>query len=275
MKKVLVTGDEGFIATHLQNALLTKGGYQIVGFEINDDPRDYIDDYDIIFHLAAIARTVDCTEDPFGQAHKSNVELTKILLDEFKYKKFVYASSCAVYGSHDGVISENTGCNPPSIYGAQKLLSEKYVQYHCQHRRIPAVCLRLFNTYGPGQSQLGSYPNVIASMIRDFRETGKVKITGDGTQFRDFVHVSDVVRAFIMASEYEWYADVFNVATHKAISMYKLGMMIAGDNLKFIPARDFDMYGQRANYSKIHEVMGWEPMITFEDGLKDVLENDG
>jgi len=274
--KILVTGNKGFIATHLIESLKYKyPKSKIIGFEINDNPLDFkYEHYDVIFHLASIARTVDCTEDPFGQSFKSNIELTNILLKHFSYDKFIYASSCAIYGNQIELpIKESNLPNPPSIYAAQKLYSENLINMYHQKINKPSICLRLFNTYGKGQSQLGSYPNVIASMIKCYKENGYVEVTGDGTQSRDFVYVSEVVRAFIMSMNIG-ISTTINICSGKETNILTLARYIT-NKIHFIEKREFDIYKQRGDYSYAQNFLGWSTTFTLKDDIERTLKFEG
>lgn len=272
--KILVTGDKGFIATHLQKKLRKDfPDALIIGF----DEADYwsgtwLDKtinhtFDYVFHLAAIARTVDCTEDPFHRSFNSNILLTNKILSLLKFDRLIYASSCAIYGDqiHFPIIEESLP-NPPSIYASQKLYSEKLIHYHCQSKKIPSVCLRLFNTYGPGQSQLGNYPNVIASLTKSEKEKGYVEVTGDGLQTRDFVYVDDVVNAFILAMNIHYKNHIYNVCSGREKSINMLASIIS-ENVCYVPERPFDIRYQVASYEKIKNELGWIPQTSLADGL--------
>lgn len=273
--RVLITGNKGFIATHLQNAIAERyPKWSVYGFEINDNPMDWCDmHYDIIFHLAAVARIVNCTQDPFGQAHKSNVELTRILLEKFSFDKFIYTSSCVVYGDRSTMtpFSETDSLEPNSLYAAQKYYSENMVNLHLQHMKKSSVCLRLFNVYGEGQSQFGDYPNVLAALIKCYKENDYVEVTGNGIQSRDFVYVSDVVEALLLSTNISYDNHIFNVACNDPKSVNNLAHNITY-NIKYIEDRPFDIFKLSGNYEKIKNSLGWEPKVGFDEGLKRVLE---
>lgn len=266
--RVLVTGNKGFIATCL-NRELQRQGHEVLGFDLHDDfeplRRHH---YDIVYHLAAIARTAECFNDPFGQPHRSNIELTCDLLERFSFDKIIYTSSCAIYGDQPTLpITENSLPNPPSVYGAQKLMSEKYVHFTRMHSKRVSVCLRLFNVYGELQSKAGSYPNVIASFLRSLNTKGYIEVTGDGTQSRDFVYVDDVINALLLASEISSGNFIFNVGTGVQTPILEVAKTLSSD-IRFIDQRPFDILHQVADYSHIRTVLGWEPRIALSEGLE-------
>ena len=194
-------------------------------------------------------------------------------LDNFKFKNFIYTSSCAIYGNQKNLpITEDNHPNPPSMYAAQKLFSENMVHLHLSHIGKPSTCLRLFNTYGIGQSQRGKYPNVLASLIRTYNEKGYVEITGDGTQTRDFIHVEDVVDAFIKSMSIDSGNHIFNVCSGREISLNYLASMIT-DDVRYIPERRFDIYKQVASYNEINKRLGWKPTKVLEDEIIKILQS--
>lgn len=281
--KILITGDEGFIATYLYDALSTKyPDASIVGF----DQADYFSGayliyqktkFDYIFHLGAIARTAECTEDPYNRSFESNVMLTRHLLKNFKFKKFIYASSCALYGSQTVFpIAENNPLNVPSVYAAQKLFSENLIHMSLTERKIPSVCLRLFNTYGPKQSMLGSYPNVLASMIRTYKTSGYVEVTGDGLQTRNFIYVDDTVNAFIASMQCDG-NQIYNVAGPSEISIGELAVLVTRDfqKVRFVPTRPFDIrYQHNVSIEKIRRDLNWNSSIDIKDGVERILKHE-
>ena len=268
--KFLISGINGFVASHLKHRLsMEYPDATILGFEIEDDPREWKDHaYDCIFHTAAIARTNECVENGTTDAHISNVELTRILLNEFNYKKFIYTSSCAIYGNQEKLpITEDSPFYPPGTYAAQKLYSENLVHFHLSHMGVPSTCLRLFNTYGEGQSQLGKYPNVLASLLRTYNKHGYVEVTGDGTQTRDFIYISDVVDALIRSMHKTSGNHIYNVCNGIEYSINYLAALIS-DEIRYIDPRPFDIYRQVGNYDKIKRELGWIPTVSLEEGIR-------
>lgn len=265
--KALVTGNKGFIASCLIEEL-KRQRVEVFGFDQHEDFEPLKKNhYDVVYHLAAIARTAECFEDPFGKPHNSNIQLTCEILEDFSFDKIVYASSCAIYGDQPTLpITEECLPNPPSIYAAQKLMSEKYVHFTRTYNEKVSVCLRFFNVYGELQSKAGSYPNVVASFLRSLKTKGCVEVTGDGSQSRDFVHVDDVVRAIILASDIESGNHIFNVATGVQTPILAIAKMLSS-NIRFIETRPFDINHQVGSYQKIHNHLGWKPTIDLEQGI--------
>jgi UDP-glucose 4-epimerase len=275
LRKVLITGNKGFVARNLIRYLESQQ-VQCCGFDQNEDFTPLKSQhYDAIFHLAAIARTAECTEAPFGKAHDSNIGLTCTILSDFSFDRIVYTSSCAIYGDQPTLpITEESLPNPPSVYAAQKFMSERYVHFTRQHARQPSVCLRLFNVYGETQSKDGSYPNVIASFLRSLKTKGYIEVTGDGTQSRDFVFVDDVVDALVRSASISNGNHVFNVSTGVQTPIITIARMLS-DNITFVPPRPFDIQHQVADSSKIESALRWKSMIDITTGINRIKKYEG
>lgn len=271
--KILITGHKGFIGSTLMKTLGINSNLELFGLE-KDEPV-VSDSYDVVIHCGAIARTAECNQ--IFSPHGYNVQTTLDLLQHTKFGKFVYISSCAVYGSHDDTITEDSTLHIPSIYSAQKLYSEQLVTFFGKTRNIPTCGLRLFNVYGIGQSQVGQYPNVIASMLRSVKLENKVQVTGDGTQIRDFVHVDDVVRAIGLAAftSQPQQNTVYNVCTGIGHDMNYIADNItnifSGSTKEYIAEREFDMYKQIGSYMKIYDDLHWSPTKTFSTELEKLI----
>ena len=278
--KVLITGHRGFIGSALWKTL-EDSGIELCGIEkhYGTIPAELrVFRYDCVIHLGAIARTAECNK--IFDAHRYNVDTTLDILKHLTFKKLIYISSCAVYGSHDSVITESSSLEVPSVYAAQKLYSEQLCNFFGQINNIPTISLRLFNVYGVGQRQDGAYPNVIASMLRSAKNDGVVQVTGDGTQVRDFVHVDDVVDAIttIMNTD-EWpsVGQSYNVATQIGSDMNFVAeqiMQTYGVPKEYLDPRPFDMYQQIGSFEKLNDHFGWTPKKVFAEELRKVIEYD-
>jgi len=237
--KAFVTGIAGFVGSHLADYLLEKG-YEVVGLddlstgdEINvnskakfykADIRDLdeikrifqIEKPDYVFHEAANCRTMVSVDDP---RYNNDVNITGTLnvmlaARDSGVKKLVQASSCIVYAM-----------NTP--YAVGKMTAELYGEVFTKIYNLPVVSLRYSNVYGSiRQSEKGSYANAIASLRKTKRETGRIWITGDGEQTRDWSHVMDIARANFLAAESDA-TGVFDVCTGVQTSMNKVAEYFA------------------------------------------------
>src|SRR4030067_3592282 len=222
--KCLVTGGAGFIGSHLVDRLIQDGHEIIVidnlstGSTDNINPKckfygydcqDYLkiyylfDGVDVVFHTAAMARTMLWIEQP-KLCHDSNINGTfSVLMAAKNYgvKAFVYSSSCGVYGHQDEFpIKEYAKLDILTPYALSKYVGEEYCRLFSNLYRLPNMILRYANVYGTKrQSREGAYPNVLSAFVKQKELNGYLEITGSGQQTRDFIHVYDVVESNIIA----------------------------------------------------------------------------
>jgi len=306
--KILVTGGAGFIGSHLIDKLLQEG-YQVTALDdfssgrtenighhtgasnfhlIRGDVRNLgdvekaVEDAEAVFHLAAIVSV------PLSLAKPSLVEdvnvrgtlnLLKASLDA-DVKRFVYASSCAVYGeATDLPIDERHPTAPLSPYAASKLAAEHHCKGFYEDYGLETVCLRYFNAYGPRQRR-GPYGGVITRFINRIKQGKPPVIYGDGSQTRDFVHVDDVAEANELALQRKGaVGEVFNIGIGKAITINQLTQILTklmgSPELKpvYTNPRPGDIKHSQANITKAQTILGYTPKISLEQGLKPLLKH--
>jgi UDP-glucose 4-epimerase len=253
MSTYLVTGGAGFIGSHLSEALLARRDQVRVLDDLSTGHRHNVPDtatlivgdvadpvavaaalqgVDGCFHLAAIASVEKGLTDWLG-THRVNQTGTITLYDAIQRqgKKIpvVYASSAAVYGNAATIpISETAPRAPLSAYGADKYSCELHARVAAHVHAIPTVGLRLFNVYGPRQDPRSPYTGVISTFCQRIAAGSSINIFGDGRQTRDFVYVSDVVRALLAAMALRPDdGPVFNVCTGVATSVGELARLVA------------------------------------------------
>ena len=225
--EVLVTGGAGFIGSHIVYRLLDDGLKVRVFDNLSTGDKKNLKDHkdnkslkfikgdirnrrqvrkavkcvDAIFHEAALVSVNRSINEPLI-SNAINVTGTLNLLQESveaKIKRFVFASSCAVYGDAEILpINEKLEPKPLSPYAAHKLGAEKYAKKFYEEHGLETVSLRYFNVYGPRQ-KYGPYSGVISVIVNCLLENKAPTIYGDGTQTRDFVNVKDVVAANMLA----------------------------------------------------------------------------
>ena len=235
---------------------------------------------DVVFHEAAIASVPASIKNP-EFVHDVNVNMTLDLMNycvRHGIKRFIFASSAAVYGIVNGEVSETTLCRPASPYGAGKLAIEDYLHAYRVSFGLEPVILRYFNIYGPRQ-KLGDYSGVITIFIRDLLGNIRPTIMGDGLQTRDFVNVKDVVQANILAmNSDEAVGEVFNVASGKSTTIIRIAEILknitgkSGVEFKFAPGRVGDVRNGRSNIEKIKSSLGYSPSVSLEDGLAGLVK---
>jgi len=305
--KVLLTGGAGFIGSHIAERLLSDGCHVIVldnlytgklrnlkrclgnpNFRfIKGDIRDKktvdkaIIGVDAVMHQAAITSVPFSIKNP-KLTYDVNVAATTNLLKSCvknDVARFIFASSSAVYGAAKKMpISENTPTGPLSPYGEYKLRIEKYCQKLWKECKLETVCLRYFNVYGPRQTD-GQYAVVISGFFDRLKNGLPPIIYGDGEQTRDFVYVSDVVEANILALDREKAAGkILNIGTGKATSINQLSrtfmklMRRSGVKPKYMAPRAGDIRHSQADIIKAKKILGYKPRISLEQGLKKFIE---
>ena len=299
--KYVVTGGAGFIGSHVTKKLVERGDIVTVidnmntGKEKNLEPvRDKINfvkgdildidlledmtkDTDGVFHQAALASVQDSFDEP-DEYHNVNVNGTENILKLSKKYGFkvVYASSSSVYGNPIRIpIKESDERNPINPYAETKLKKEELATEYSK-MGVSVIGLRYFNVFGKGQSK--EYAGVLKLFLERIRDKLPPKINGDGMQFRDFVHVSDVVNANIMSMDSDITHEFFNVGTNTTITILDLAKTIieySGLNIEpiFGPALDGDVHKTSANIDLIKKKIGWEPSIMLVDWIKDIISS--
>lgn len=236
---------------------------------------------DWVFHCAALPR-VKLSFDKPKTTHQVNVIGTMnvvalaVLLNA---KRFIYSSSSSIYGDQPTLPSrEYMPAKPVSPYGLQKYAAEMYC---CQFLRRPeqpnrlngAVSLRYFNVYGPRQSADSPYSTVIGLFLKARKECKDAVIYDDGEQRRDFTHVSDVVRANILAAQSPnvGMGEVINICAGNNYSVNQLFRMIGG-SYRSLPSREGDIRISLGDNTKARQLLGWEPKIALEQGIAELLK---
>jgi UDP-glucose 4-epimerase len=305
--EILVTGGAGFIGSHIVDRLLeedrkvrvldnlstgtkeniahhTKNkNFQFMEGDIRntDHVNKAVKGVDAVVHEAALVSVTKSVEDPL-LSNSINVNGTLNLLKackDFKVKRFVFASSCAVYGDTKTLpIHEKVTPQPMSPYAVDKLASENYAQVFTELYEIETVGLRYFNVYGPRQ-RYGPYSGVISIFINNILKNKAPTIYGDGEQKRDFVNVKDVVEANILAlTKPEASGEIFNVSIGNPVTIntvVKTIQKITGKTTlkpEYAKPRQGDIKHSYADIKKIQQKLGYQPKTQLENGLKELVE---
>ena len=247
----------------------------------SDLVRSLIKNVDAVFHQAAIVSVPKSLEEPVlvNEVNASGtLNLLKACVD-CNVKRFVYASSSAVYGEVERMpIKEDCAPRPLSPYGVSKLSAESYVRVFWEVFGLETICLRYFNVYGPRQAP-SEYSGVLTQfMDRLARNLGLV-IYGDGEQTRDFVHVYDVIEANILALRTKQAAgETFNVGTGIATTINQLAdMLLEITNKNHLGVthsrhRKGEIKHSAADISKAKVNLRYQPKISLKEGLKNLTE---
>ncbi|MEM3629453.1 MAG: SDR family oxidoreductase [Candidatus Bathyarchaeia archaeon] len=302
--KVLVTGGAGFIGSHLVERLLKEDCNVVVLDDLSSGKTENLDlknrnllflkggirdkelvkkalkDVEVVFHLAALVDVPFSVKNPLLVNQVNVCGSLNILEESIKnnVEKFIYASSCAVYGEPQYLpINEEHPTNPLSPYAVSKLTTEKYCQVFNKLYGLKTVSLRLFNVYGPRQEG-DSYSSVISRFIRQLRSGKPPIIFGDGSQTRDFVYVLDVVDAFYKAMNAKECAGEINVGSGKETSIKELAKILINKfgfkNIKPVYAkpREGDIRRSWADIEKAKHKLGYKPNFTLHNGLGELLK---
>ena len=188
-----------------------------------------------------------------------------------KVKKFVYAASASCYGLTKKRTKENFNIKPEHPYALSKYLGEKAVFHWHKVYGLPVNSIRIFNAYGPRVRTTGAYGAVIGVFFKQKIENKPMTIIGNGKQSRDFVHVSDVARAFLAAAKTSYSGRVYNVGTSKPKTVNYLYSLIGGKKV-FIPNRPGEPKYSSADIGKIKRELKWYPKIQFKNGIAQMLK---
>ena len=305
MKKAIVTGCAGFIGSSLTKRLLDQG-YEVTGmdcFTDNYDQRikkknlqrvlqhtnfhfiskgildinwdEVMVGTDTLFHQAAMPGVRTSWGKTFDLYVNHNILATQRLLEaakEHNVRKFVYASSSSVYGVTQGSTSETYLPRPHSPYGVTKLAGEQLCSLYADNYGVPTVALRYFTVYGPGQRPDMAFHKFIRAMLRGDSFT----VFGDGSQTRDFTYVEDIVEANLLAMESDCEGEIFNIGGKSRIvlnDVIKLLEKLTGirPKIRWMPKQAGDPPHTWADIRKAGSILGYEPKVPLEDGLKEEI----
>lgn len=298
--KALVTGGAGFIGSHIVERLLKDGHEVIVLDDFSTGHRSNLSDnealaivegdisnpdtvkenmagIDWVFHKAAVASVPKTVNDPVGSS-AVNYQGTLHLLEAARnnnVKRFVFASSAALYGDEPTLPKIETMCPVTlSPYAVDKLASEFACGMYTKLYGLETVCLRYFNVYGPRQDPSSPYSGVISIFTDKLKNKETPTIFGDGEQTRDFVFVSDVVEANMKAATTETgTGQYYNIATGKKITLNQLLETLCEIyniefNVNYENVRKGDIKESYAAVEKANSILKWNPSVELSQGLK-------
>ena len=302
--KIIVTGGAGFVGSHIVELLIKNKHFPIIVDNLHSGKYNHVKKFvdsgkaqffkiDIrnmknlmkipkapaVFHLAAIASVLESIKNP-SYVNDVNVTGTLNILEFCKIKKinkFIFTSSAAIFGMYDKKSSETTETIPNTVYASSKLTGEQYCRIYSELFGMNIVCLRPFNIYGPRQND--SYAGVISKFMDKLNSNQSPIIYGDGKQTRDFIHVDDIVKAYLLSLKYtQKKFDVFNLATGKSTSINHLvDIFLKTANKpklkpiykKYIPG--VVKYNSTSN-QKITKLLKFSPSVKLEDGIPQLWE---
>lgn len=296
-QKVVVVGGAGFIGSHITDSLVGEGFDVHVIDNLSAGKREHVHtdatlhvvdirDFEgiksiiagayAVFHLAALPRVQFSIENPLETNEVNVGGLLNVLVAAQRggAGRVIYSASSSAYGNQEKLpLTEDMPAQPLSPYGLQKYIGELYGKLFSEVYALETVSLRYFNVYGNRHDPEGPYALVIGKFLKQWSEGKPMTITGDGTQTRDFTHVRDVVRANLLAmkSKNVGKGEVMNIGAGHDYSINEIAKIIGGP-VEYISPRIEPKY-TRADFSRAKELLGWEPQVTLEEGIKELMND--
>jgi UDP-glucose 4-epimerase len=296
--KSIVTGGCGFIGSHIVDKLIELGHEVIVidsqtsstrteyffnqsaSYHKKDltnyeDVENLFKGVNYVFHLASEISIPYCIKYPRETMQNNVISTLNVLEASRKYSidRLVFSSTSAVYGNGlwlPNYETNNVDCL--NTYSISKYSGEQLCKMYYELYGLQTIIFRYFNVYGERQPLNGSYAPVIGIFLRQMRAGQPLSLIGEGYQTRDFIHVSDVVSANILASQRETleFGGVFNVGTGIGTTIESIADLISSDRV-YLPERPGEVIHSRANIDKIMNQLKWEPKINVLDWIKTQL----
>ncbi len=301
MSLAVVTGGAGFIGGHLVDLLLGEGfrvhvidnlsGGRLQNLEQHKgNPNLVVETRDIrdveatdalfkgakyVFHFAGIGDVVPSIERPVDYI-STNAMGTVRLLEAARHagvEKFVYAASSSCYGLAETPTTEHAPIRPEYPYALSKYMGEESVLHWGRVYKLPVTSIRIFNAYGPRSRTSGAYGAVFGVFLAQKLAGKPFTVVGDGTQRRDFLYVTDLARAFYLAAKSERVNEIYNAGGGDPQPVNRLVELLGGGEVVHLPKRPGEPDCTWADIRKIKEHLGWEPLISFEEGVAELLKN--
>ena len=297
----VVTGGAGFIGSHMVDLLVVEGfrvhvidnltGGRLLNLEHHKGNPDVVfEKKDVrtleagdalfqgacyVFHFAGVGDIVPSIDRPIDYM-STNVLGTVHVLEAARaagVAKVVYAASSSCYGLAEELpTTEAAPIRPQYPYALSKYQGEQAVLHWGEIYRLPVNSIRIFNAYGIRSRTSGAYGAVFGVMLAQKLAGKPLTIVGDGSQTRDFLYVTDVARAFYAAAIADRVQRIYNLGAGHPQSVRKLAGLIS-DQCVQIPKRPGEPECTWADITRIRTELGWEPRISFEDGVKTMLEH--
>lgn len=300
--KYIVTGGAGFIGSHITDALIARGDEVhivdnfLTGKRERVNAKAVLHEVDIrdfpalapiftgadgIFHTAAQARMQYSIQQPQLTNDINITGTLNVLLAarDAGVRRVVYSASSSAYGPrHPMPLQEEMAPEPVIPYAIQKRVGEQYCVMASRFYGVETVSLRYFNVYGPRQTTAsdGPYATVIGIFLEQRKNNQPMTIVPDGTQRRDFTHVTDVAAANLLAmsSAKVGAGEIVNVGTGTNYSVREVADMIGGA-WEFAPPRQGEVHETLADMTRAKALLGWFPKVSFEDGISELKKMHG
>lgn len=280
--KILITGGAGFIGSNLVRELLKQNHTVVVIDNLSTgkvrnlhdldvevlrvdirSPLPFTERFDVIYHLAALARIQPSFKEPL-ETYSTNSLGTAMILDYARLTespRVVYAGSSSFY--HD------IYANP---YTYSKWLGEEHCKLYTKLFGVSTAIARFFNVYGPNQICEGDYATVVGIFEKQKKEGKPLTVTGNGEQRRDFTHVDDIVDGLMLLGQFDLppLADIYNFGTGKNHSINEVAHLFRPGEIEYLPKRPGEAWTTWADISKTRQELGWEPKRTLEQYVQDL-----
>ena len=298
--KSVITGGAGFIGSNLTDHLVRIGhkvvvldnfvsgkksnlshhkkkDVKIIKLDISKSKNlcKYFKGADYIFHLAALAEIIPSIKNPKKYFNNNVIGNLKVVeaANKVKIKKLIYAASSSCYGTPKKFpTSEKDKIDLKNPYAVTKFIGEEIIMRYALMFKMPNISFRFFNVYGPRLNISGQYSAVIGNFLSQTKNKKPLTIVGNGKQTRDFIHVDDLINAFLKAIKSRYINKIYNLGSGKKTSINKIARIFSGKK-KFIPARPGEPKDSLANISKIKKDLKWRPKISIEKGIKKLFGN--
>jgi UDP-glucose 4-epimerase len=303
MKKsqlALVTGGAGFIGSHTVD-LLIKLGYRVrVVDDLSNGKLENLDQHkgnhnlvfeqenilnftefsnimsgvDYVFHFAGLGDIVPSIVHPekyFTINTLGTIKMLKCAMN-FHVKKFIYAASSSCYGLAEVPTTESNPIDTRYPYALSKYQGEQIALHWKKVYGLPVTSIRIFNAFGPRSKTSGTYGAVFGVFLAQKLAGKPFTVVGDGSQSRDFLYVTDVARAFVSAAENETSFDYYNLGSGAPKTINHLVKLLGGDSIN-IANRPGEPSCTWADISRISTDLGWTPEVSFESGVRSILDN--
>lgn len=289
--RVLVTGSSGFLGRQVARELAVHSGFEVIGFDLRPSPDGDFESIEAdlcelpavrkachgiaaVVHFGGVGDVDLAAEHPEIAAAANVVGTTNVAISAREAgARVVYASTWEVYGRPiTRTIDELHPCDPHHIYAVTKLAGEQILRAEHRSAGLPIAILRLGTAYGRGMRA----NTVISRFVTSGHAGRPLLVQGDGRQWRQFTHTSDIARAVQIVLESRWSDLVLNVASDELVTVRRLADLVSRRYdipVSFGPARQGDPLPARISTARASRTVGWRAEVEFIDGLSDLLDH--
>jgi UDP-glucose 4-epimerase len=299
---ILVTGGAGFIGSNITEELVKRNKkvtvldnfstgsprnleafrkkIRVIRGSCASIPKLGISGLECIFHMGIPSSSPMYKKNPKLVGRAINEFMDVLELARRESCMLVYASTSSLYSGCPTPHREDMNCRPFDYYTEARIAMERLAMMYHELYGVRSAGMRFFSVYGPREKAKGKYANIVSQFLWAMREDRPPVIYGDGSQTRDFVHVSDVVRACLLAWEADIECEVINVGTGKATTFNQVVEMInelLGKSIRPVylenPIKNYVPH-TCADLGKARKILGYEPRVELREGLKRLIKED-